>query len=91
MKLILIVEENGYELRYWDEITEEVGDSIAASWDVELFHQQLINMNFNISKRVLIEAIRLIEEEKQDFVIFASKNKPNKLDTLHDDVFIIEK
>lgn len=90
MKLILTIEENGYELRYWDEITEEVGDSIITSWDVELFHQQLVNMNFNISKRVLTEAIRIIEEEKQDFVIFVSKNKPNKLDTLYDDVFIIE-
>ena len=90
MKLILTVEENGYELRYWDEITEEVGDSIITLWDVELFHQQLVNMNFNISKRVLTEAIRLIEEEKQDFVILASKNKLNKLDTLHDDVFVIE-
>lgn len=90
MKLILTVEENGYELRYWDEITEEVGDSIITSWDIDLFHQQLINMNFNISKRVLTEAIRIIEEEKEDFVILTSKNKPNKLDTLHDDIFTIE-
>jgi len=90
MKLILTIEENGYELRYWDEITEEVGDSIITSWDVELFHQQLVNMNFNINKRILIEAIRIIEEEKQDFVIFVSKNKPNRLDILHDDIFVIE-
>jgi len=89
MKLILTIEENGYELRYWDEITEEVGDSIITSWDVELFHQQLVNMNFNISKKVLNDAVRIIEDDKQDFVLLTSKNKPNKLDTLHDDVFTI--
>ena len=47
-------------------------------------------MNFNISKIMLTEAIRIIEEEKQDFIIFVSKNKSNKLDTLYDDVFVIE-
>lgn len=87
MKLILTLEENGYELRYWDEISEEIGSSIVSSWDVKEFHKQLVNMNINISKQILNEAVRLIEEEKKNFVIFSSKNKPNHLDTFHDDVF----
>jgi len=90
MKFILIVEENGYDLRYWDEIEEEVGDSILTSWDVDFFYKELKVMNFNITKDVLKKAIALIEEDVKPFVILSSKTQEGHLDTLHEDVFIIE-
>ena len=90
MKFILLIEENGYELRYWDEINEEIRDSIITFWDVDEFYKKLVGFEFNISKKTISNAIRLIESNEQDFIILASKNKQNHLDTLYEDYFEIE-
>lgn len=90
MKFILLVEEDGYELRYWDEITNEIGESIVSSWDKNLFHKKLVNMNFHISKKTLFSAINKIEVEDINYVMLYSKNKPNHLDTLYEDHFELE-
>ena len=90
MKFILLIEENGYELRYWDEIEEDIGDSIVTSWDVDFLYRELKIMNFNIAKDVLRKAISLIEGNEKTFVIFGSKTQQGHLDTLHDDIFTIE-
>lgn len=92
MKFVLFVEEDGYELRYWDEINEEIRDSVVSpTWDVNVMRRQLVSMEFNIKKRTLQEAIEILESGRNSFVILSSKNKPNHLDTLHEDVFEIEK
>lgn len=91
MKFILLVEENGYELRYWDEIGEEIGDSIISSWDVNEFYKKLVNMNFHISKKTISKAVSMIESGKNNFVVLHSmNNKPNHLDTLYEDIFELE-
>jgi hypothetical protein len=90
MKFVLIVEEDGYELRYWDEINEEIRDSVITAWDTNEFYRKLVDMDFNISKKTLAKAVQLIESGRQDFVILASRKKPGHLDTLHEDYFEIE-
>jgi hypothetical protein len=90
MKFVLTIEEDGYELRYWDEVSEEVGDSIVCEWDRNIFYRMLNDMNFNISKKLLFKGIDLIEDNKKNFIIFSSKQQDHHLDTLHDDVFYIE-
>ena len=91
MKFVLIVEEDGYELRYWDEINEEIRDTILAAWDTNEFYKKLIDMDFNISRKTLAKAINLIESGQRDFVVLSSRKKPGHLDTLHEDYFEIER
>lgn len=90
MKFVLLIEEDGYELRYWDEINEEIRDSIVTAWEVKDLYKNLIDMDFNISKKTLTKAIQQIESGIKDYVIFASKKKQGHLDTLHEDHFEIE-
>lgn len=90
MKFVLLVEENGYELRYWDEINEEIRDSVITAWDANGFYKKLVDMEFNVTKKTLSRAFTLIETGQQDFVILKSKNKPHHLDTLYEDCFEIE-
>lgn len=90
MKFVLLIEENGYELRYWDEINEEIRGSLIAAWDANDLYKKFVAMNFNINKKTLSYAINLIETGQKDFVILTSQAKPNHLDTLHEDLFEIE-
>ena len=90
MKFILLVEEDGYEFGYWDEINEEIRESIVSEWDVNELHRKLTLMDFKVTKKTLFKAVDLIESEKQDFVILGSKIKPHHLDTLYEDLLEIE-
>lgn len=90
MKFILMMEEDGYEFRYWDDIADEIGETIFSSWDRKEFKHRLFDMDFNISKESLERAFNLVDTGERSFVILCSKNKPNHLDTLHEDVFEVE-
>lgn len=90
MKFILLLEEDGFELRYWDEINEEIRDSIITSWDADDFYRRLIDMEFHIKKKTVVKAMEMIELENRDYIILASSKKPGHLDTLHEDFFEIE-
>lgn len=90
MKFVLLLEEDGYELRYWDEINEEIRDSIITSWDADDFYRRLVDMEFNIKKKTIVKAMKMIESEEKDYVILASVKRPGHLDTLHEDIFEIE-
>jgi hypothetical protein len=90
MKFIILIEENGYQVRYWDEINNDIGECIAESWDNKNLLQILKSKGFNIKKQELEEAIKAIEEEP--FVILSSQNKdPQDLDTFINSLFKIEK
>jgi len=90
MKFVLLMEEDGFELRYWDEITEEIRNSIITTWSMDEFYKELVDREFNISKDILKRAMGLIESGERDFVVLASKNKKGHLDTLYEDEFYIE-
>lgn len=90
MKFVLLIEEDGYELRYWDEINEEIRDTIVSGWDINEFYKKCVDIDFNITKKTLNRAVQILEQGEEDFVIFAAHTKPNHLDTLHEDYFEIE-
>ena len=90
MKFIMLVEESGYQIRYWDELSNNIGECIAESWDSKKLFNALKTKGFNIRKDDLNEAIKIMDNEP--FVIFSSKQKdPMDLDTLINNLFTIEK
>lgn len=91
MKFILMVEEDGYQVRYWDQINEEIGDSIATNWNVKKLYSQLKEKNFHINKDVLKDAISRLDEGPEPFVILRSEPKSIvNLDTFINDQFTID-
>ena len=91
MKFILHIEDEGYHVRFWDEINETVGESIAHSWKKDRLYQTLITKGFKISKQELIEAFRIIDEQQKPFVVLTSQKKEIDLDTFLNDLFVIDK
>lgn len=71
MKFILNIEENGYELRGWDEENEEVGELLVCSWSMKDIHQCLENLKFKIHMNDLKEVEEMFEEKA--FIILDEK------------------
>lgn len=92
MKFILMVEEDGYQIRFWDEIIEKIGETIASSWDKKKLHETVRLKGMNIKKDELYHAIDLVENHDKSFVVLKSLPKSNvDLDTfLHDEFKIDE-
>ena len=91
MKFILMIEEDGYQVRYWDQINEEIGDSIAAEWVVEKLFEKLKNQNFHISLDVLKEAVNRLDNGPEPYVVLKSESKSIvNLDSFINDLFTID-
>lgn len=91
MKFILMVEEDGYQIRFWDEILEQIGENVASSWDKKQLHTTLKNKGMNIKKEELYKAIDMIENQDKSFVVLKSYHKTNvDLDTFLNDEFRID-
>ena len=73
MKFIFRIEENGYELRCWNEVDEEIGDLLVESWDLHQIHDYLTNTHFHIPYSKLERAEKELED--RSFVIFDEKEK----------------
>ncbi|MFW6029326.1 MAG: hypothetical protein ACOCRO_03640 [Halanaerobiales bacterium] len=73
MTFIFRIEENGYELRCWNEVDEEIGELLVESWDLHQIHNYLTNNHFHI----LYSKLERAEKELEDrgFVIFGEKEK----------------
>ena len=92
MKWVLMLEENGYEIRYWDQITEQIGESLATSWNKKKLYEMLLETGFNIKKEELKEAFSILDSGEKPFVVLASLSKgPIDLDTFIHDQFVIDK
>jgi hypothetical protein len=92
MKFILLLEEQGYEVRYWDQITEQIGESIATNWNKKKLYELLLASGFNIKKDDLKEAFSILDSGEKPFVVLASLSKgPIDLDTFIHDQFVIDK
>lgn len=90
MKFIMLIEESGYQVRFWDEINNNIGECIAEAWGHKKLYETLKSKGFQIQKKELEEAITMIEEEP--FVILSSHQKdPMDLDTFINSSFIIDK
>ena len=75
MKFIMMIEEDGYQVRYWDEITEEIGDSIAESWDPKTLYDNVQLVGMNILHEDFMKAYHIIESGDQPFVVLKSNKK----------------
>jgi len=90
MKFVLLIEEDGYQVRYWDEITNSIGECIAEAWEYDKLYDRLKTRGFNIKHRDLKEAISMIEEKP--FVVLSSHIDDNiDLDTFINSMFTIDK
>ena len=74
MKFIVLTEENGYELRYWDETKNEIGDSIVSDWNKRTFTQKMsefgITLNSTNMKKIFYKL-----DNGNPFVILYSKEE----------------
>lgn len=89
MKFILLVEESGYQVKYWDETTDTIGRSFASSWNVKRLHEKLNSKGFNINYDELQSAVSLIERG-EPFIVLSSEPKNINLDTFINNLFKID-
>ena len=90
MKFVLLVEEDGYQVRYWDEITNSIGECIAEAWEENKLYERLKSKGFNIKHKDLHQAISIIEDKP--FVVLSShSNDSIDLDTFINSMFTIDK
>ena len=91
MKFIIMVEEGGYQVRYWDQISDEIGESIATNWDKNVLHKTLSSKGFNISKKILYKAVKELDETNEPFIVLKSQFRGSvDLDTFMNDMFTID-
>lgn len=91
MKFILMVEEDGYQVRYWDQINEEIGESIATAWKSDKLYQKLKDKGFHIHESDLKEAFKRVDKGLEPFVVLKSESKSIvNLDNFINDLFTID-
>lgn len=73
MKFILRVEEEGYELRCWNDQEEEIGELLIQSWNMKDIHEYLLEADFEIKLKKLKEAESRFENES--FIILSETDK----------------
>lgn len=69
MKFIIKLEEDGYELRCWDDIEEEIGELLIQSWNMHDIYEYLIDSDFEIKYKKLKGAESRFENES--FIILS--------------------
>lgn len=90
MKFVVMIEEDGYQFRYWDEILEEIGDSIATSWNKHTLYEILKNQDFHINQKEFDKAINMIDEGKSFVILNSNKIDPIDLDTFLNNMFTVD-
>ena len=86
----MLVEEGGYQVRYWDEINNKVGECIAEAWDHKKLYERLQSRGFSIKKKELEEAIKIVDDEP--YVVLSSHHEDSlDLDTFINSLFTIDK
>jgi len=91
MKFILMVEDDGYQVCYWDQMFDTIGESIATNWDTKKLLKTLQSQGFNITEKTLNNAINKLNENNNHFVTLESHSlNENNLDTFFNDLFEIE-
>lgn len=74
MKFIVMIEEEGYQLRYWDETKNEIGDSIVSDWNKRTFSQKIENFGINLNGDCLKKIFYRLDAGKP-FVVLVSKEE----------------
>ncbi len=89
MRFIITYEDDGYELRYWNEITEEVGEVFIKAWTQKKFSEGLKQKGVKIVQRELYKALKIISADDRPFVVLKS-NENNSIETLSNETFSID-
>lgn len=89
MRFIITFEDDGYELRYWNEITEEVGEVLIKSWTQKKFYEELKLKAIKITQKELRKSFNIINTEERPFVVLKSKEHSN-IENLQNEVFIVD-
>lgn len=91
MKFVMLVEEGGYQVRYWDETNNVVGECIAKAWDRDKLYDGLQAKGFNIQKKELEEAMKIVDDHEPFVVLSSNFNDQMDLDTFINSLFTIDK
>lgn len=89
MKFVMIVEENGYQVRYWDEIQDEIGEVLYESWNEKDLYNGLATQGFHIERDDVKRAIKKIEDGKSFILLKSEKKGDVDLDTFMNDQFVL--
>jgi len=89
MRFIVTFDDDGYELRYWNEMTEEVGEVFAKAWTQKKFYEELKQKGIRIITRELRRAFKILNAENKPFVVLKSKEN-NKFETLSSETFVVD-
>ncbi len=89
MRLVFLVEDEGYQVRFWNELTQEIGEVLASSWEHNILLSKLKSSGFSIDRKTVEECIRKIEEEDKPFVVL-SKSDEDSIDIFSKNHFEIE-
>jgi len=90
MRFIITYEDDGYELRYWNELTEEVGEVFAKAWTQKKFGDELKQKGVRIVQRELYRALKIISAEEKPFVVLKSKENSGGIETLSNETFVVD-
>lgn len=89
MRFVITLDENGYELRYLDEVENKLSSPIVACWNKKKFASMLYRDEIFIDKKELQKAFNLLEEKS--FVVFNCYEKENnRLHLMENEHFYIE-
>lgn len=88
MRFIITIEDDGYELRYWNENTEEIGDVVVRSWTQKEFYNNVKEKSIKITQKELYKAFKIISDGNP-FVILKSQDS-NKFENLQSEKFYID-
>ena len=89
MRFIITYDDDGYELRYWNELTEEIGEVFAKAWTQKKFYEELREKGIRITQRELYKALKVITRENKPFVVLKSKGN-NNMEMLFSETFSID-
>ncbi len=89
MRFIITIEDDGYELRYWNEITEEIGDIIVKSWTQKNFYSELKEKGIKITQKEIRKSFKLLNDENCSFVVLKSADD-GKIENLSIKIFTID-
>lgn len=91
MKFVIVLEDSGYAIRFWNQIKGEIGDAITSNWDKHSLHEDLASKGFNISKKELMKALHILDSNSKPFVVLRSHPIGNiDLDNFLNEQFTID-
>jgi len=77
MKFIISIEENGYEIRCWDEMNEDMGEQLISSWKMKDIYNKFKEMHFSIDPSLKKHIDELLDDK--GFIVLAEDETDGSL------------